>query len=152
MSEENVVLVRSYYEAVQGVFGAYWESPGSAADTLETGEVPPVGVEMLRYLHPNVEWKTALTGVTYRGYNDLARGFDQVVDAAQNYGIEVQEVSDLGGNQVLAVVEAGMRGRATDIDVKAGIFIVVTVRDGLITRMDEYLDRADALKAAGLSE
>jgi ketosteroid isomerase-like protein len=45
-----------------------------------------------------------------------------------------------------------MRGRATDIDVKAGIFIVVTVRDGLITRMDEYLDRADALKAAGLSE
>ena len=152
MSEENVELVRSYYEAVQGVFRAYWEDPGSAGESLETGEVPPAGVEMLRYLHPNVEWKTALTGVTYRGYNDLARGFDQVVDAAQNYGIEVQEVSDLGGNQVLAVVEAGMRGRATDIDVKAGIFIVVTVRNGLITRMDEYLDRAAALEAAGLSE
>ncbi len=134
------------------VFGAYWEDPGSAADTLETGEVPSVAVEMLRYLHPNVEWKTALTGITYRGYNALARGFDQVVDAAQNYGIEIQAVSDLGGNQVLAVVEAGMRGRATDIDVKAGIFIVVSVRNGLITRMDEYLERAEALEAAGLSE
>jgi ketosteroid isomerase-like protein len=152
MSEENVEVVRGYYEAVQGVFGAYWEDPGSAVDTLETGEVPPVGVEMLRYLHPNVEWKTALTGITYRGYNDLARGFDQLVDAAQNYGIEVQEVSDLGGSQVLVVVEAAMRGRATDIDVKAGIFVVVTVRNGLITRMDEYLERADALEAAGLSE
>jgi hypothetical protein len=66
MSEENVKLVRGYYEAVQGVFGAYWEDPGSAAESLETGEVPPAGVEMLRYLHPNVEWKTALTGITYR--------------------------------------------------------------------------------------
>jgi ketosteroid isomerase-like protein len=74
------------------------------------------------------------------------------VDAAQNYGIEIQEVSDLGGDQVLAVVEAGMRGRATDIDVQAGIFIVVTVRNGLITRMDEYVNRADAIEAAGLSE
>jgi hypothetical protein len=26
------------------------------------------------------------------------------------------------------------------------------VRNGLITRMDEYVDRADALEAAGLSE
>ena len=45
-----------------------------------------------------------------------------------------------------------MRGRATDIDVNAGIYVVVTVRNGLITRMDEYLERADALEAAGLSE
>ena len=56
-----------YYEAVKGVFEAYWEDPGSAADALETGEVPAVAVEMLRYMHPNVEWKTALTGTTYRG-------------------------------------------------------------------------------------
>ena len=75
-----------------------------------------------------------------------------MVAAAQNYGIEIQEVSDLGGDQVLAVVEAGMRGRATDIDVQAGIFIVVTVRNRLITRMDEYLERAAALEAAGLPD
>ena len=115
------------------------------------GEVPAVAVEMLRYMHPNVEWKTAL-GTTYRGYNGLARGFDQTVDAAQNYGIEIHEVSELGGDKVLAVVKAAMRGRATDIDVNAGIYVVVTVRNGLITRMDEYLDRADALEADGLSE
>jgi ketosteroid isomerase-like protein len=30
------------------------------------------------------------------------------------------------------------------------IFALVTVRDGLITRMDEYLERAEALEAAGL--
>ena len=152
MSEENVEVVRGYYEAVKGVFEAYWEDPGSAAEALETGEVPAVAVEMLRYMHPNVEWKTALTGTTYRGYNGLARGFDQTVDAAQDYGIEIQEVSELGGDKVFAVVKAAMRGRATDIDVNAGIYVVVTVGNGLITRMDEYLERADALEAAGLSE
>ena len=152
MSEENVALVRRYYEAVQSLFGAYWEEPASAADTLKTGQVPPVAVEMLRYLHPEVEWKTALTGATYRGYDDLARGFDQTVDAAHNYEIEIQELSDLGADQVLAVVKAAMRGRATDIEVNAMIFVVVTVRDGQITRMDEYLERDAAFEAAGLSE
>ena len=152
MSEENVEVVRGYYEAVKGGFEAYWEDPGSAAEALEAGEVPAVAVEMLRYLHPNVEWKTALTGITYRGYNGLARGFDQTVDAAQGYGIEIHEVSELGGDKVLAVLEAAMRGRATDIGVNAGIYVAVTVRNGLITRMDEYLERAEALEAAGLSK
>ena len=152
MSEENVEVVRGYYEAVKGGFEAYWEGPGSAADALEAGEVPAAAVEMLRYLHPNVEWKTALTGTTYRGYNGLARGFDQTVDAAQDYGIEIQEVSELRGDRVLAVLEVAMRGRATDIGVNAGIYVAVTVRNGLITRMDEYLERAEALEAAGLAE
>ena len=50
---------------------------------------------------------------------------------------------------MIAAVEAAMRGKASDIDVKAMIFVVVTVRDGVITRMDEYVERADALEAVG---
>lgn len=42
-----------------------------------------------------------------------------------------------------------MKGKASEIDVDTTIFIAVTVHDGLITRMDEYLDRSDALEAAG---
>jgi ketosteroid isomerase-like protein len=150
MSQENVEVVRRYYEAVQRAFRAYWEDPRSVADSLQAGDVPPVAVEMIRCLNPDAEWKTALTGITYRGYSELAGGFDQTVEAAQTYSIEIQAVTDLGGDQVLAVVEAAMTGKASDIDVKAVIFALVTVRDGLITRMDEYLERAEALEAAGL--
>jgi ketosteroid isomerase-like protein len=46
------------------------------------------------------------------------------------------------------VFESSMRGRASGIDVKARIFALVTVRDGLIVRMAEYLERDDALEAA----
>jgi ketosteroid isomerase-like protein len=152
MSQLNVEVVRRYYEATRRAFLAYWEDPRSAADALRAGELSTEAVEMMRCLHPSAEWKTALTGVTYRGYGDMASGFDQLVEVASIYRIEVEEIIDLGGDRVLAAVEAAMRGKASDIGVTSVIFVVVTVRDGVITRMDEYVDRAEALEAVGLSE
>lgn len=54
---------------------------------------------------------------------DTAQRRDRFLEAAQDYRVNVEEVTDLRGNGI---------------------------RDGLITRMDEYLERADALEAAGL--
>jgi ketosteroid isomerase-like protein len=152
MSQENVEVVRRYYEAVQRAFAAYWTNPRSVSEALRAGDLGPGAAELTRYLDPNAEWRTALTGVTYRGYDEMTVGFDEVVDTAQDYRVELQEVIDLGGDHVLAVAGVGMTGKASDIDVDTTIFIAVSVRDGLITRMDEYLDRSEALEAAGLSE
>jgi ketosteroid isomerase-like protein len=152
MSQENVEIVRRYYEATAKAFEAYWENPRSAEDALNAGDLGPEGAEMARYVHPNIEWKTALTGITYRGYPGLAKGWDQLVDAAQEYRIGLQEVSELDVDIVLAVVEAAMKGKASDIEVQAVVFCLVTLQDGQIIRMDEYLERSEALEAAGLSE
>jgi ketosteroid isomerase-like protein len=152
MSQENVEIVRHYYEAVERGFRAYWEDPRSAEDSVNAGDIGPEGVEMARYLHPNAEWKTALTGVTYRGYVGMAKGFDEIVDAARDYRVTLKKVRDLGGDQVLVELESAMKGSASDIEVKAKIFALVAVGAGLITRMQEYLERDDALEAAGLSE
>ena len=142
-------IVRRYFEAVERFFEAYWEGPRSVVDSLRAGEVEPELADAMRYLHPNIEWKSALIGITSRGYEGAARGVDQFLDAAQVYRTKTQEVTDLGGNQVLGVLDMGMTGKATDIDVKAVIFNAVTVRDGLITRMDEYLDREKPSKPPG---
>jgi ketosteroid isomerase-like protein len=106
---------------------------------------------VMRYLHPNIEWKSALIGITTRGYEGTVHGVDQFLDAAQDYRVNVLEVTDLGDSQVLAVVRLAMKGKASEIDVNATIFSIVTVEDGLIIRLDEYLERAEALEAAGLS-
>jgi ketosteroid isomerase-like protein len=82
----------------------------------------------------------------------MMRGVDQFLDAAQDYRVNVPEVTDLNDSQVLAVVRLAMKGKASDIDVNATIFPIVTVEDGLIIRIDEYLERAEALEAAGFSE
>jgi ketosteroid isomerase-like protein len=152
MSEENVGLVRRYFEATERAFAAYWDGPRSVADSLRAGKVEPEIADAMRYLHPNIEWKSALIGITTRGYEETARGVDQLLDAAQDYGLEVPELIDLGGDEVLAVVQLAMKGRTSDIDVNATIFAIVTVEHGLISRIDEYLERAEALEAAGLSE
>ena len=90
MSPENVDVVRRYYEAAQRAFAAYWEDPRSAVEAVKSGDVGPDVAEGMRYLHPNAEWKTALTGITYRGYSGMAEGFDQLVDAARTYRVELQ--------------------------------------------------------------
>jgi ketosteroid isomerase-like protein len=65
---------------------------------------------------------------------------------------ECFELMDAGTDKVVADLRSEMRGKASEIDVNAVIFVAVTVRDGLITRMDEYVERKDALEAAGLEE
>ena len=152
MSQENVEIVRRYFEAAERAFAAYWQGPRSVADSLRAGEVEPEIADAMRHLHPNIEWKSALIGITTRGHEDTARGVDQLLDAAQDYRVIVPEVTDLGSNQVLAVLELAMKGKASDIDVNATVFSIVTLENGLIIRMDEYLERPEALEAAGLSE
>jgi ketosteroid isomerase-like protein len=152
MSQENVEIVRRYFEAVERVLAAYGQGSLSFADSLRAGEVPPEIVDAMRYWHPNIEWKSALIGITARGYEGMARGADQLLDAAQDYRVNAPEVTDLGDSQVLAVVRLAMKGKTSDIDVNATIFSIVTVEDGLIVRMDEYLERAEALETLGLSE
>ena len=43
---------------------------------------------------------SALTGVKYRGFEEMTTGFDEMVGAAQNYRVEIQQITDLGGDQI----------------------------------------------------
>ena len=152
MSQENVEIVRRYFEAVERAFAAYWQAPHSIAGSVRAGEVSPEFADAMRYWHPNIEWKAALIGITTRGREDAARGVDQMLDAAQDSRVTVLEVTDLSDSQVLAVLRLAMKGKTSDIDVNATIFTIVTVDDGLIIGLDDYLERAEALEAVGLSE
>jgi ketosteroid isomerase-like protein len=44
------------------------------------------------------------------------------------------------------------RGRGSGVEVEARFYEVYTVRDGRTVRWEEFSDRAEALKAAGLRE
>ena len=44
------------------------------------------------------------------------------------------------------------RGRESGVAVDARFYEVYTLRDGKIVRVDEFVERAEALEAAGLSE
>jgi ketosteroid isomerase-like protein len=44
------------------------------------------------------------------------------------------------------------RGRRSGVDTEARYFAVLTLREGKVARVDEFLQLAEALEAAGLSE
>ena len=66
-----------------------------------------------------------------------------------DYEVEAEEFLDAGDRVVMTLHVKG-RGAGSGVEVEARSHQVITLRDGRVIRMDEYLDRADALAAAGL--
>jgi ketosteroid isomerase-like protein len=151
MSQENVEIVRRYFDAVKRGLDAHWDNPRSAAAAMSADDLAPEQREVLGFTHVDVEWRTAF-GLTYKGQLDFAKGVDQLLEATNDFWIEVQEVTDLGGDRVLAVVRSAMTGKDSDIEVSQTVFSLMTLRDGLIVRAEEYLHREEALEAVGLRE
>jgi ketosteroid isomerase-like protein len=53
------------------------------------------------------------------------------------------------GDAVIVRIEMRGKGRASGIDFSARIFEVLTFKDGEIVRVEDFLDRDDAVRAAG---
>jgi ketosteroid isomerase-like protein len=56
------------------------------------------------------------------------------------------------GDAVIARVQFSGHARASGVVSPWRAFSVFWLRDGLITRIEDYADRAEALKAVGLEE
>jgi ketosteroid isomerase-like protein len=148
MSQENVEIVRRYFDAVKRGLDAHWDNPRSVAAAMSTDELPPAQREVLGFTHVDVEWRNAF-GLNFKGQLDFAKGGDQLLEATNDFWIEVQEVTDLEGERVLALVKSAMKGKDSEIEVSQTVFSLMTVREGLIVRAEEYLHRQEALEAAG---
>jgi ketosteroid isomerase-like protein len=151
VSQENVEIVARYLGAAVRRIATYWQHPRPILDALESGDLDADSREVLDHMHPEMRWKNAL-GIVFEGKPDCARGVDELLEASRSYVVTVDDVIDLGGDRVLAVLGVGMKGRSSGATGSVSIFSVLTVRGGLITEADEYLSRADALEAARLAE
>jgi ketosteroid isomerase-like protein len=56
------------------------------------------------------------------------------------------------GDQIVAVIHFRGRGRASGIEVDARSYSVYTVRNGKTVRMEEFIEREEALEAVRLRE
>jgi len=75
--------------------------------------------------------------------DNIQRGF-----ARDGFGIERLEMVDAGDNVVVGL--AGERFREVPwAPLNGQIYVVYTLRDGRIVRMHDYLNRAEAMSAAG---
>jgi ketosteroid isomerase-like protein len=83
------------------------------------------------------------------GVREWIRG---IQDAFEGLVWEFEEITDLGQDRVLVVTRAKGHGQFSKIEIDYRFPYVLTFRDGLVTRVDRYRDRAETLEAVWLAE
>jgi ketosteroid isomerase-like protein len=134
MSQENAEVVKLLYDALNR---RDWESFG-------------------KLVQPDVELPGTIGGLEEGRFIRGVDGIKQVTEEEdtevwEKHLIEPEIVID-AGEQVVVVQREYQRGKGSGIDIVAETAVVFDVRDGLVARIQAYMDRAAALEAAGLSE
>jgi ketosteroid isomerase-like protein len=134
MSQENVEVVASVYEAFArrdnaAPFAAY------AAD---------IEWDMSRGLAEGL-------GGVYHGHDGVRQFFGDLLAAFSVIDFTVEDLTE-AGDRVIATVHERYVGRMSGVEVDRIHYVVFTFQDGKVTRLCAYLDPAEALEAAGLSE
>jgi ketosteroid isomerase-like protein len=86
----------------------------------------------------------------YRGHEGLRALFAEWHDAWGEIEYSYEELID-AGDRVVSVVTRHARGRSSGVEVERPFTLVWTVRDGKVVSVVWFLDRDEALKAAGVS-
>jgi ketosteroid isomerase-like protein len=103
---------------------------------------------------PEVEWHSALVGLGAEVYRGEAGVRELFRDADENFTgmvVEFAEVRDLG-DRILALGRLRVRGHESGAEAEAPFNQLVDFKNGKIVRLRSFLDRQEALQAAGLSE
>jgi ketosteroid isomerase-like protein len=135
MSQENIETVRTAFEALsRGGFD-----------------------EALAYVHPEVEFEPPDEAPerpsSVKGHEALRERWRTLLEPFDDdVRLEPLEFIDVDDHTVITVFHLGVRGRASEVPVEAQPAYVLTIRDGKIMRMRAYLQRDQALEAAGLRE
>jgi ketosteroid isomerase-like protein len=137
MSQENVEIVRRAYEA---------------AARQDTANV-------LDFYDPEIEWDISHAPArdvmgephVFIGHEGLRIFFRHWYEAWKHVDPDLEELID-GGDEIISVETTRGRGRTSGAVVELPHAAVWTIREGKITRVVWFGSRADAFKAAGLSE
>jgi ketosteroid isomerase-like protein len=98
---------------------------------------------------PEVVWvedPTRADSRTYRGHDGVRASWERWLENFDEYGVEVESMSDHGDRVLVTGVEHG-RGRASGAEVSARVYVVCTFRAGKLLRYQEFYDEQDALAA-----
>ena len=109
---------------------------------------------LLDEFDPDLEWHSALVGMgtqVYRGKQGVREMFRDADENFTGMVVEFPEVRDLG-DRVLALGRLRVLGHESGVQAEGSFNQVVDFKNGKLIRIRSFLDRQEALEAAGLSE
>jgi ketosteroid isomerase-like protein len=131
ISDENVEIARQGYEA------------------FNRGDIDA----LLDLCSPDIEWhdRGIFDTQPVLGKDALRAFFELVMDPWEDVRREPEEMIDLGGDQVLAMIRMTAHGKGSGIEVDVRLADVATIREGKLAHWTGYPGRRQALKAVGLA-
>jgi len=134
MSQQNVEVVRDAFSALQN----------GGLDTAAA------------FWHPEINWR-AMEGAPddvgeMNGIEAARRYVQDWYDMFDSFTSEIEEVLDVGDDQVLAVIHNTGRASRSGVPTELRYATLNTIRDGKIARVREFAQRQEALDAAGSGE
>ncbi len=99
----------------------------------------------------DVELTTPLDGLAgvYKGAEGIRRFFSDLGDTTPDFKIEIEHLSPVGASRVLAFMRVTATGRSSGIPTATETGNIYDVAGGRIKRIRIFVDREEALKAAG---
>jgi ketosteroid isomerase-like protein len=90
----------------------------------------------------------------FQGHDGVRRWRDQVFDVFTNARVEPEDIVDVHGDGTTVLMLLRSTGTASYTGIEADYewAAVWTIRDGKVLRAQGYLNRADAVAAAGVPE
>ena len=90
----------------------------------------------------------------YQGHDGVRHWRDEVFDILDNPRVEPEDIVDVHGDGTTVLMLLRAKGIASHTEIKIDYewAAVWTIRGGKVLRAQGYLERAEALEAAGLSE
>jgi ketosteroid isomerase-like protein len=132
MSEENVESMRAVVEAFNRR-----DVKALKAFLTTDAEIVPI--------------RAAIEDTIYRGPDAAEQWVAAIDESWEELFVEIEEERD-GGDRVLALGRIRGRGRESGAPIDVEAASVAYFRDGLVTTLRTYTNRAEALEAAGQSE
>jgi ketosteroid isomerase-like protein len=133
MSRENIDVIRSSYEA--------WNR----------GDID----HMFQAFDPDIEWCLPEGGINagiYRGHDAVRRLMESYLDAFDYFRMEPERFFQAADGRIVVFIRSPGKGKGSGVEVEVRTAYTWTMREGKAVRCEISTDRAEALKAVGLSE
>lgn len=98
-----------------------------------------------------VEWPEAVGSKTWHGHEGARAALEAWADVWETQTTEVTEIVETD-DRVLMCARNHVRGKGSELEMTHDSFTVYRLRDGKITRIEFFIEKEPALRAAGLSE
>ncbi len=107
------------------------------------------------WAHPDIEYVQAdgLISGTWTGLAGMREAFLDFINAWEHWTVDAEDIRELDADRVLAIYRFSGRGKASGLevgDVRTEGANLFHIREGKVTRLVQYLDRAHAFADLGL--